>query len=183
MKKKYLIANRILFIISILLFCLFIKWQVFNEFMFFNETIAMLLFCASIPLKLYKMRTGQYLVFTALLILLFSPLSYSYTITDVNGFITHHEAKFNSLISPITFVILILFTMANFSAIFDLYQVLTKGSDKEQKDALSKETEYYYNKFSGYSSAGLADIFEMYNDYPVEAQLALKRIKEEKGIN
>jgi len=183
MKKKYLIANWILFIISILLLGLFIQWQVSNEFILFNETIAMFLVCASIPLKVYRLRIGQYLIFTALLILVFSPLSCAHTITDANGSITHHEAKFNSLISPITFVILIWFTVANFSAIFDLYRLLTKGSDKEQKASLAKEMEFYYNKFKDCSSAELGDIFEMYKDYPVGAQLVLKKIKEEKGIS
>ena len=62
-----------------------------------------------------------------------------------------------------------------------LYQLLIRGSEKEQNEELSKKIEFYYNKFNGCSNSELVDIFKMYNEYPVEAQLALKRIKEEKG--
>lgn len=65
----------------------------------------------------------------------------------------------------------------------DLYHLVTRGSEKEQKEELSKEIEFYYNKFNDCSNIELVDIFKMYNDYPVGAQLALNRIRKEKGID
>jgi hypothetical protein len=179
---KSRIVNWALFVISILLLVLFIQWQVADESILFNEAIAMLFFSVSIPLKIYRVRIGQYVIFAALLILLFSPLSYFYTITEGNTSITHRETKFNSLISPVTFVILILFTMVNYSAMFNLYQLLTKGSETEQEDKANIEVEFYYKKFSECSAVEFKESFKMFNDYPVEAQIALKRIKKEKEL-
>jgi len=183
MQRRYLISNWLFFIVFSFLLALSINSQLKDEFIFFNENIAMLLFCLSIPLKLYRIRVGQYLIFVALLILLFSPLSYYFTITDGDTSVTHNGAKSTSLISPITFLILILFLAFNYSAMIDLYQLLTKGSDKEQKEALAKEIEFYYNKFNACSDSEMVDIVKMYNDYPAGAKLALNRIRKDKGID
>ena len=182
MARKYLIGNWLLFIIFSFLLILSINSQLKGEFVFLNESVAMLLFCLSFPLKICNVKLGQYLILIVLLILLFSPLSYSFTISDGDTSVTHSGAKYTSLISPITFFILILFLAFNYSAMKNLYQILTKGTDEEQKKVLSTEIEFYYNKFNGCSNRELVDIFKMYNDYPVGAQLALKRIKKEKGI-
>jgi hypothetical protein len=183
MQKKYLIANWVLFIIFSGLLGLAIKSQIINGGIFLNEAIAMLLLCISFPLKIYNIKVGRYIILIGLLVLLFNPLYYSYTITEGDTAVTYHESRFNSLISPLTFLVLMLFQAFNYSTMIDLYYLLTRGSEKEQKDELSRKIEFYYNKFNGCSNIELVDILKMYNNYPTEAQLDLKRIKEEKGIN
>ena len=143
----------------------------------------MVLFCICFPLKIYDIKVGQYVILCVLSILLFSPLSCSYTTIEDNISTIHSEAKFNSFISPITFLVLLLFLAFNYKAMIDLYHLVTRGSEKEQKEELSKEIEFYYNKFNDCSNIELVDIFKMYNDYPVGAQLALNRIRKEKGID
>lgn len=162
---------------------LFIDSELKAEFVLLNESVAMLLLCVSFPFKIYNVKLGQYFILGILLILLFSPLSYSFTITDGDSSVTRNGAKYTSLISPLTFVILILFLAFNYKAMIDLYQLLTKGSREEQERKMSKEIEFYYNKFNDCSKSELVDIFKMYKDYPVGAQLALNRIKKEKGID
>lgn len=183
MERKYLIVNWILFIIFTFLLGWFIKPQLEDGYILFNEAIAMFLFCLSFPLKIYNINVARYVILVVLLVLLFSPLSYEYTITEESTSVTHQEARFTSLISPVTFLVLMLFLAFNCQAMIDLYHLLIRGSEKEQKAELSKNIEFYYAKFNDCSNAELADILKMYDDYPVEAQVALKKIKDEKDIN
>jgi len=182
MQQRYLVINWLLFILFTTLLGFSIKSQVEDWSLFINEDFAMLLFCICFPLKIYDVKVWRYVILVALLILLFSPLSCSYTTIEGNIPTIHSEAKFNSLVSPLTFFVLSLFLAFNYSAMIDLYQLLTKGSDKEQKEALAKEIEFYYNKFNDCSDSELVDIVKMYNDYPAGAKLALNRIRKEKRI-
>jgi hypothetical protein len=182
MQKKYVIINYVLFTIFSGLLVLAIKSQTADGSIFLNEDTAMLLLCMSFPLKIYNIKIARYIILVGLLVLLFSPLGYSYTIREGNTSVTYHETKFTSLISFPTFLVLMLFFGFNYSAIINRFQLLIRGSEKEQNEELSKKMEFYYNKFNSCSNAELVDVFKMYNDYPVEAQLALKRIKEEKDI-
>ncbi len=182
MQKKYVIINYVLFTIFSGLLVLAIKSQIADGSIFLNEDTAMLLLCMSFPLKIYNIKIARYIILVGLLVLLFSPLGYSYTIREGNTSATSHETKFTSLISPVTFVILILFTAVNYSVMFELYYLLTKGSKKEQEDKANRDVEFYYKKFNECSADEFYESLKMCNDYPVEAQLALKRIKEEKDI-
>lgn len=183
MQRKYLVINWLLVIIFITLLGFAIKFQLTDFSLLINEDTATFLFCISFPLKIYNIKVGQYVILVALLILLFSPLSCSYTTIEDNISTVHSEAKFTSLISPLTFLVLVLFLAFNYSAMIDLYHLVTRGSEKEQKDELCNEIDFYYRKFNGCSETELIDIFKMYNDYPVGAQLALNRIRKEKGID
>jgi len=183
MQRKYLVISWLLFVIFTILLGFAINFQIAGRSLFINEDIAMLLFCISFPLKIYNIKVGQNAFLIALLVLLFSPLSCSYTTIEDNISTVHSEAKFTSLISPLTLLVLFLFLIFNYKAVIDLYRLITIGSEKEQKEELSREIEFYYKKFNDCSNIELIDIYKMYNDYPVGAQIALKKINEEKGNN
>ena len=182
MQQRYLVINWLLFILFTTLLGFSIKSQVEDWSLFINEDTAVLLLCISFPLKIYNVKWGQYLILALLLVLLFNPLSCSYTTVEDNISTVRSEAKFTSLISPVTFLVLLLFLAFSYNAIIDLYHLVTRGSEKEQKEKLSKEIEFYYNKFNDCSNIELVDLFKMYNDYPIAAQLALNKIREEKRI-
>jgi len=171
MQQKYLIINWLLFVIFITLLGFAIASQMADWSLFLNEDVAVFVFCISFPLKIYNIKAGQYLILALLLVLLFSPLSYSYTATEGNTSTIHSETTFTSLISPLTVLVLMLFLAFNYRAMINLYRLLTKGSEKEQKEKLSKEIEFYYSKFNGCSDLELVDICKLYNDYLVEEQL------------
>jgi hypothetical protein len=181
MRRKSTYINIGLLATSILLIGLFIRWQIADEFSMVNETLAMVLFAISLIFKLYKLKIGQYLIFILLLILLSNAIKFSYTIVNDGVSTTYYSASFNSLsINPIVFVVLILYMVVNGKFIWDLYNLLAHGSDKEQKEKQDKNIAFYYEKFKNYSTTEMNDIFKVYKDYPIEAQIALKRIKKEK---
>jgi hypothetical protein len=156
------------------------RWQIADEFAMVNETLAMILFAISLIFKMYRIKIGQYLIFIFLLILLFNVIKFSYTVVNGDVSTTYYSASFSSLsINPIVFVVLMLYMIVNRKVIVDLFQKLLHGSDKEQEEKQDKNVAFYYDKFNNYSSNELNDIFKMFYDYPVEAQIALKKIDKE----
>jgi len=183
LEMRYVYTYWSLFGAFILVLGWFISWQITDETFMINESFAMILLCISCPAKIYELKKVQYTLLVFLLMLLFSPLSFSHTIDDGNKSITYHSGRFNGVISPVVFLILVIYVMVNVGALIDLYQLVTKGSKKEQEDARNKNVTFYYEKFGGCSNIELADALKRYSDYPIEAQIALKRIKAEKGIS
>ncbi len=182
MKAKSVYINWILFIVFLLLTGLFITWQVSNDIRMVSESIAMVFLCISLPARIYKLKIAQYALFFLLIILLFNVFDFSYTVVEGNVSTTYHSSRFNGIINPIVFIILIVYIIVNIDALVAFYQLLTKGSEKDQEEDKIKKIDFYYKKFSNCSDTELTGVFKMYNDYPDEAQIALKRIKSEKGI-
>jgi hypothetical protein len=182
MKAKSAYINWIIFIVFVLAAVLFITWQARNNLMMVNESVAMIFLCLSFPAKIYKLTLVQYILFFALIILMFNAIRFSYTVVVGNVSTTYHSSQFNGIINPIVFIILITYFVVNIDALIQLYQLIAKGSKKEQQNSENKKIDFYYKQFNSCSDEELTRIFKIYNDYPNEARIALTRIKSEKGI-
>lgn len=183
MSNRSAIINWILFAVIAISIILLIRWQAIAGEMFINETSALILLCLGFAFKIYKVRAATYIIFLILVVLLFQPITYSYTVSEGNASITHSSSRFDTLISPIVLLVLVCHIMFNYASMIDLYHLLVRGSEKEQREKREKVVDFYYNKFSTCSNIELEDIFKSYNEYPAEAQEALSRLKSEKGIS
>jgi len=178
MNKRSAYINTGLFVISILLIGLLIYWQISDETLLVSETIAMFLFSISIVFKRYNLVKAQYFLFVLLLILLFQTIHFTYTVTNDNT-TTAYEESHSVGINPIILIILIAFLVVNRK----LRRNFLYGSDKEKKESFEKDVSFYYNKFNEISTDDLKDIFNMYKEYPKEAQVALLQIQRERELN
>lgn len=82
-------------------------------------------------------------------------------------------------IDPVFTVFLITFVILNFRFFRRVSGNLIYGSTTDQAKALDKKVVFYYDKFKICSSEELERAYNMYNDYPFEARLALDQIKKE----
>lgn len=180
MKGRAAVINWILFSVFTLLTVVFVKWWT-AELWLINETAAMILFCLGFPLKIYRLQWGQYIILFLLIVLLFQPFSYSYTVVDGNTTSTYNSGYFVGKIDPVIFVVLMSFIAFNHEAVIHLYRLFTKGSKGEREDKRIRDINFYYKKFGTCSDSELEDIYNMYGEYPVEAQEALIRLKSEKN--
>jgi hypothetical protein len=80
---------------------------------------------------------------------------------------------------PLAFLLLLFYCLINRRNILKLFF----ASEVEQTDKSNKQIDFYYSKFNSYTHDELNDIFKMFKDYPPEAQLALRRIHEEKNLS
>ena|ERR1700744_1700253 len=180
MSKRSIYINTGLFIISVLLIGLLIYWQISGEFLMANETFAMFLFSISLIFKKYNVVKAQYFLFVIFFIPLLQLANFSYTITSNDSSITYSSGKFMSLgFSPIVFIIFIAYLAVNRNAFFNLFY----GSAEEKNESFDKNVTFYYNKFNEFSEDELKDIFDMYKDYPKEAQVAFLQIQSERELN
>ncbi|GAB3923460.1 hypothetical protein [Mucilaginibacter myungsuensis] len=177
MERRYkfitLIATLLLTVVA------FIFWQISNDVMFINETFALLLLIGSTVAKWSRSNKIQLVIFLALFVPLFSLLNYTYTVEDGDTITTYHSARFSSLVDPIVFLILVVFLGMNLSVIIKFF----KGSDEDITDKSDKLTTFYYDKFNSSDERELIGLYKMYNDYPLEAQIALRKIHEERNLN
>jgi hypothetical protein len=167
---------------SIFLVGLFISWQITNGSVMINTTIGAFLFIISLIFRILKLRKGQYLLFILLLALLFN-IRLSFRIANGDVSTTYYSERFPALgFNPIIFLVLILYVIVHRNVIISLFRKLFYGSEKEQDEKRNKNIAFYYDKFSGCSSEELESILKMYEDYPAEAQIALKRIQQDRKV-
>ena len=178
MNKRAIYINVTLFIVSIILLGLMIYWQITGGFLMASETLAIFLLSLSFVLKKYNLVIGQWLSFGLFLVLLFGIIDFSYTLHNGDSTITYHTIKFTSpSINPIVFLVLLAFAIVNWR----IFGWLFYGSKEEKQEDFNKKISFYYHKFKEEPQTELENIFSLYKEYPKEAQVALTKIKEERG--
>jgi hypothetical protein len=141
-------------------------------------------FCwISIVIYQYVFNGKHRLVIWLLLLATFNILIFSASISTFGA--VHYLYKENDVIvfsfglNPLFLLILIVYCVINRNLLRRLYY----GSDKERIEKINAGVDFYYNKFNSYDSEELHSVFKSYKDYPNEAQLALKKIHQEKGLD
>ena len=79
-------------------------------------------------------------------------------------------------INPIILVILIVYYFVNRTPINRILSRTLIGTEEEQKQKRNKQIEFYFEKFSKCEPEEFEELLQRFDDYPVEAQVALKRI-------
>ncbi|WP_183575990.1 hypothetical protein HDF18_19050 [Mucilaginibacter sp. X5P1] len=183
MSKKDVYINTVLFLISVLLLGLLIYWQIVDEFLIITETVAVSLLSISFIFKRYGLKKIQYVLFVLLIILLFNLIDFSYTAHNGDTSTTYFTSKTVVFgIKPTVFLIILCFILVNNKQFSHSIKNILYGSSIEQNEKFDKGISFYYEKFNSYSDNDLKDIYNLYKDYPKEAQAALMKIKEERSL-
>ena len=181
MSKKNLID-----IITLTVIGLFISIGLFHHFS--NNYILSVNFylgcicCIVIGFYKYYTRKGKYLVFLLLVFLTFNILLCSASIATFES--VHYLYNDGEIIvaspgvNPLLLLLLIIYSVIN----IDVVRTLFYGTEEEVSKKLNVSVDFYYKKFNSYSTEELADVFKIFKEYPAEAQMALKKIREERNL-
>ena len=184
MDKPNRFVNIIIWLIFFLLAIQLFFWPITGVFLLtMNANIALVLGFVSLLLKFHKSKKGQYVIFISLVLLTFNIITFIPEIIqgDVSG--TDILVKFGLLgIDPISFLLLIAYCIINIRTIAALLRTLFYVSEKEQEENENKNITFYYDKFNTCSSDELNNVLKMYKEYPEEAQIAIKRVQEERNV-
>jgi hypothetical protein len=180
MKKSGKYIDIGILITSVFLLGLFVSWQIANNGFIINTTIALFLFSVSLVFKMLNFRRVQYVVFILLVILLFN-IKLSFQLSNGDGLTTYYSESFAMGFNPLVLCVLIGYIVINREVVGGLFKSLFHGSAKEQDEKKNKEVTFYYDKFSKCSSDELNGALKVYSEYPEEAQIALKRIQQERN--
>jgi len=185
MDRKGRVVSLVIFgIIGILGLELFFWPFIATFFLSINANIALLLVLVSLIFKRYQIRRAQYVVFIILLLQSFNVVKFTFDILRGDYSETSFLMNVGSLsISPIPFVLLLIYSVVNKKTLKDLIKKILHATEQEQIDNRNKQVIFYYNKFTNCSDDELVDIYQMFKDYPDEAQEALKKIHTEKGLS
>ena len=145
-----------------------------------NEVFALLIMVISPILKQYSLFKLQTILLFVLFIPLFGFLNYSYSSTDGATTYTYHSAKFNGL-SPIVFVIILIYLTVNISAIKSVFKRTLYESEAQLGEKFDKMIEFYYLKFKECSDEEFTEVKSRYDHYPLEAREAIDKINKERS--
>lgn len=90
--------------------------------------------------------------------------------TEIFGISAYHLPGFNPLLA----LLLILYVLINFNTVKTFILNLFNKRDRD-KDMM---IDFYHHKYFEYSTDELKDVFAAYDQYPLEAQIALKEIHQ-----
>ena len=80
---------------------------------------------------------------------------------------------------PIVFILLVSYSLICRDMVVGMIRNFFSGSEQDQEEEKQKLIKFYYDKFIGLDTNQLAEIYKNYNEYPVEAQISLAKIKKE----
>ena len=135
----------------------------------------------------FVIRTNNFFVLFLLILGVFNLLVFSASIFTFG--VVRYIYKQDTIIipfpgiNPLFLLIAFLYFLFNSKLLIAHYHNLKYGSKKDIELNLKNRIEFYYNKFNSYESENLKKVYNIYKDYPDEAQIALKRIHEERKLN
>jgi hypothetical protein len=180
MKRKYNHFDIGLFI-TLLLIVVGVFYKDIDGTFFYtvNDFLDVILLIFSLRVIFGKPGVERYLVIVILFVCLFNLLTFTYKV-DGGEYSSRSWIGFGSVsFNPFTFLLLIFYGFIDRKFLTDIFY----GSKEEQADKRNKLINFYYNKFINLTAEELDKIFKDFELYPVEAKIALKRIKEEKVIS
>jgi hypothetical protein len=118
-----------------------------------------------VGIKIYNTRKEYFLV---LIVLLF------YSVNIINFTVV----SFN--INLLGVLLLVIYSLINKEMIMSVSEKVFKGSKEEQETERNKLIDFYFEKFKKCEVEELKEIFNNFNNCPLEAQIALKKVREEK---
>jgi len=86
-------------------------------------------------------------------------------------------------LNPFVLLIFLFYFIVNRKVGLELYTNVFYGSDKEAELKTNKEIEFYYIKFNDSTYEELVKFYKNYKSYPLSAQVALKKIHEERELS
>lgn len=141
---------------------------VFSNYILTNyHYAAILCWIVVLVLRILKPRIGQYA--TGLIIM--------FGVINILNFILV-RTEFLIGIDPYLFCLLIAYYLVNKKPIEHLLKNTIRGNGKERADQHQKMVDFYLDQFENITPAEFEKAFRNLNDYPVEAQMALKIISK-----
>jgi len=181
MRKRKLVD-----IVTLVLIGIFISIGIFDHFsnnyiLSVNFYLGCLCWAGVIFIK-YRIGKGNSLVFWFLILLTSNILvcsAYIYSFGSVDYLYKNDGLIIASIgINPIFFLMLVIYSGLNYDIIRDFIY----GSEKENFEKSKADIQFYYDKFNRYQAEELEAIYKMFNEYPIDAQIALKKIHKERDL-
>jgi|GEM_PF-4407199 len=143
-----------------------------------SNYIGIVLLISVIILKLAIPTKFRLSVFLLLALGLFNIVSFTYYKTTAGVNYGERTAEID-LINPLILVLIIIYMIVNRRFIRRYYT----PSNKEEVDQQSKMVGFYFDKFNSCSEEELKNALSLYDQYPLEAQLALRKVHDERQFN
>lgn len=154
---------------------------VFNYQLSINNYFGFICWLLALLLRILNFRFNRYCVGCLIILGTLNILNFGIGTAVISFSVGNiYDVKADGLgLNPIILFILIVYCFVNKKVINVIISELWNGSAKEQEDARQKNINFYLKKFEHCSADELECLLKKLNDYPVEAQIAIKKLTEQ----
>ncbi|MEN0054297.1 MAG: hypothetical protein AAGC65_11535 [Mucilaginibacter sp.] len=149
-----------------------------NYVLSINNYLAFIFWMVVIVFKIVKPEKSYYLVPILLVLSVFNIINFTIEVFRFGISIGKSEQFEGFYINFLAVIELIIYSFINKRFIINIF----KSSDKEKEDDYNKMMGFYYKKFKAINTEEFNSIFTDIKNYPLEAQAALNKIKNEREI-
>jgi|GEM_PF-827986 len=166
-------------LIGLLIVNTIIQSQLYDYVLSINNYLGFAFWTISLFLRLRNSRTKRYplaflLILGTLNVLNFGigSVTLSFSIGNISDIPTERPG-----INPIILLVLIAYYLVNKKSINRILNNTFKGTEEEQRIEHQKTIDFYLKKFDACDEEEIKEILKNFNDYPNEAQIALRQIQ------
>jgi len=153
----------------------------FDAVISLNNYLALAFCVIAIVHSLLKGRYSTLWLMVLLTLSLFNVINFTIEIFKSGIYFGYAGSQFAGItLNPLMLLLLIAYLLINKKVIGKYYNQFFKANAKEIEEEREKKILFYYNQFVGDSDLSIQNVISKIDTYPIEAQIALKKIKEER---
>lgn len=154
---------------------------IFDYLLSFNNYLGFVCLPIVLASRILKPRAGRYAIVVLLLLSSFNIINFGIAKVSLSFSIGGLGEGIG--LNPIMLIILIGYYLVNRRSINQRLSKYINGPADEQQNDQQKMVEFYVRKFENCAAEEMEAIIKNFNHYPPEAQIALKRVCNLKGIS
>jgi hypothetical protein len=177
-KKSQYIDAAFLAVIAVIIINTLYTYFNSNFLLSLNNYLGFAVWLITLILIIAKPQWGKFMLWPLLLLSAFNILNFTIE-TNSKSFSFGIGGMALNLpgVNLIFFTALLIYSLINRKTITLFFKKTFRPSEEELLKKQKTMTAFYFGKFVNYNSEEIEEVFKNYNDYPHEAQVALKQIK------
>lgn len=149
----------------------------------FDDIVAVVLFIFGLGLVFANSRKGQFIVLAIIFVSLIRLINGNIILSKSNYITSSSSLGVGPIsINGVGLLFLLIYCLINWSGLKNGFIWLRHGSESERKADEEKMVAFYYEKLNNSTPTEFNDALNMFESYPREAQIALNKIKSERGL-
>ncbi len=180
-KSKIFIDYIFLVILAIFIGIAVYSHFVDHFFLYFSNYLAFFAWSLITFYKILRPKGGSYFIFWLLLLGVFEITNFNIGTSAINykqGSGNVISIHFDVLLFPVFFI----YGILRRDVVLNIIVVIFHGTELEKSEKGDKMAAFYYEKFSSMTQTEFDAAFKIFESYPREAQIALNKIKSERGL-
>jgi hypothetical protein len=178
MKPNKIVDLIFLSLLGLLIILTVVRHYQFSSILSLNNYLGFTIWSFLVINRGLKVSLPSYSILVILILFTFNIVNFTVEIFEARiGIESRPDLTFNSLsVNPVGFLLFLIYSIINRGFFRSLIKDLLNGTAEEQALEAKKAVSFYFEKFKDYNEEEFNKVVGNLNEYPEEAQIAIKRI-------